>query len=316
MRVSFHPDYHIGLPSPHPFPMGKYALLYAHLLRAGLVDPACVEEPIEAPLAMLSRVHASDYLDRCARGELSAKEIRVLGLPWSARLWRRSRLAVYGTYLAACNALKDSISANLAGGTHHAFADHGEGFCVLNDVAVTIRELQSRQAITRALIVDLDVHQGNGTAAIFAEDNSVFTLSIHGARNYPAVKARSSLDVNLPDGTADVPYLAALEDALTQAIQQAAADIVFYIAGVDVVVGDRYGRLGLTVDGLRQRDAYVIKAIRSAGLPLVIVLGGGYSPSTLQTAQLHAIVFEEAVASIIKHPEHFASQRSFYRGVF
>jgi len=307
MRVSFHPDYHVGLPPTHPFPMGKYTLLYAHLLGTGIISPACVQEPIEAPLAMLARVHTNDYLDRFGRGELSAKELRVLGIPWSARLWRRSRLAVHGTYLAACNALEDGISANLAGGTHHAFADHGEGFCVLNDVAVAIRELQNTHAIARALIVDLDVHQGNGTAAIFAEDDSVFTLSIHGARNYPAIKARSSLDVDLPDGTADAHYLAALENALTIAIREADADIVFYIAGVDVVLGDRYGRLGLTVEGLRQRDAYVIKAIRSVGLPLVIALGGGYAPTTLQTAHLHAIVFEEAIASFLGRSERCAS---------
>jgi acetoin utilization deacetylase AcuC-like enzyme len=296
MRVSFHPDYRVDLPPPHPFPMGKYPLLHAHLLQAGLITTADVRQPDEASLEMLARVHADDYLQRCMRGEWSSADVRRLGIPWTTHLWRRSRLTVHGTCLAAREALDAGLSANLAGGTHHAFAGHGEGFCVLNDVAVAIRDLQSTAAIRRALIVDLDVHQGNGTAAIFAGDECVYTLSLHGERNYPARKMCSSLDVGLPDGTTDEHYLATLEQALERALRDAQADIVFYVAGVDVVQGDRYGRLALTEHGLRLRDRHVIRAVRARGLPLVIVLGGGYAPTTLRTAQLHAIVFEEAVA--------------------
>jgi acetoin utilization deacetylase AcuC-like enzyme len=296
MRVSFHADYRVDLPAPHPFPMGKYPLLHARLLDSGVIAAGDVVEPAEAPRDMLARVHTASYLERLAAGTLAPEEVRRLGIPWSARLWRRSRLAVHGTWLAARAALADGIGANLAGGTHHAFADHGEGFCVLNDVAIAIRCLQAEGAVRRALVVDLDVHHGNGTAAIFAGDPDVFTLSLHGARNYPARKPRSSLDVGLPDGTGDEAYLDALADALATALAQARADVVFYVAGVDVVAGDRYGRLALSERGLRLRDRHVLETVRRAGLPLAIVLGGGYAPSTLRTAELHAIVFEEAAA--------------------
>jgi len=186
------------------------------------------------------------------------------------------------------------VSANLAGGTHHAFADRGEGFCVLNDVAVAIRVLQGQGAIERALVVDLDVHQGNGTAAIFAADASVFTFSVHGASNYPALKQRSSLDVALPDGTGDAEYLAALSAHLPRILDAFRADLVFYVAGVDVVAGDRYGKLALSEEGVRARDRRVVGEVRGRALPLVITLAGGYAPTPVRTAELHAIVFEEA----------------------
>jgi acetoin utilization deacetylase AcuC-like enzyme len=296
MRVSFHPDYRADLPASHPFPMGKYPLLHERLLATGLITADDVERPEEASLDLLARVHTADYLERLAAGTLSRFDERRLGLPWSARLWRRSRLAVAGTRQAAQAALRDGIAANLAGGTHHAFADHGEGFCVLNDVAVAIRALQADGVARRALIVDLDVHQGNGTASIFAGDADVFTLSVHGARNYPLAKVASSLDVALPDGSGDRAYLEALEPALAAALDAAAADIAFYLAGVDVVAGDRYGRLALTNEGLRRRERHVLGALRASKLPTVIVLGGGYAASALRTAELHAIVFEEAAA--------------------
>ncbi len=188
------------------------------------------------------------------------------------------------------------MAGNLAGGTHHAFPDHGEGFCVLNDVAIAIETLRAQNLIARALIVDLDVHQGNGTAAIYANDPDVYTLSIHGDRNYPLQKQRSSLDIALPDGTGDSEYLEALDRALRIAIDTARADIVFYLAGVDVLAGDRYGRLALTEQGLRARERRVLGAARAWNLPLVITLAGGYAATPLRTAELHAIVFEEAQA--------------------
>ena len=296
MRVSFHPDYAANLPASHPFPMGKYPLLHDRLLAAGLLAAGDVDPPPEATMDMLARVHTADYLERLATGTLSRADERRLGLPWSPRLWRRSRLAVAGTWRAAEAALREGIAANLAGGTHHAFAGHGEGFCVLNDVAVAIRALQAAGAVRRALIVDLDVHQGNGTASIFATDAEVFTLSLHGARNYPLRKVASTLDVALPDGSSDSDYLAALEPALAMALSRAGADIAFYLAGVDVVAGDRYGRLALSSAGLRRRERHVLTTLRASKLPTVIVLGGGYAASALRTAELHAIVFEEAAA--------------------
>ena len=294
MRVSYHPDYRVDLPATHPYPMGKYPLLHDLLCERGLLAPVDVMQPQEAPLEMLRAVHGADYLDRLAAGTLPPADVRRLGVPLTARLWRRSRLAVHGTWLAARAALADGIAANLAGGTHHAFADHGEGFCVLNDVAVSIQALRRDGFTERVLVVDLDVHQGNGTATIFADDPEVYTLSLHGERNYPARKARSTRDLGLPDGTGDDEYLAVLGPALAVALRDADPGIVFYVAGVDVVAGDRYGRLALSEAGLRRREQAVIGAVRDAGRPLAIVLGGGYAPSTLRTAQLHAIVFEEA----------------------
>ena len=294
MRVSFHPDYRVDLGPTHPFPMGKYPLLHALLLERGLIAPDDVMQPIEAPREMLERVHDAAYLTKLEAGTLSAAEVRRLGLQWSPRLWRRSRLATYGTYLAAGAALEDGIAGNLAGGTHHAYRDHGEGFCVLNDVAVTIEALRAERRAMRFLIVDLDVHQGNGTAAIYGRDPAVYTLSLHGARNYPALKEASTHDVPLEDGLGDTDYLARLDDALSEALPAARADLVFYLAGVDVVAGDRYGRLALSLDGLRARERLVLGAVRSAGCPLAITLAGGYAGTPLATARLHAEVFEAA----------------------
>jgi len=294
MRVSFHPDYRVDLGPTHPFPMGKYPLLHALLLERGLIRPQDVMEPVEAPREMLERVHDAAYLAKLETGSLSAAEVRQLGLRWSQRLWRRSRLAAYGTYLAAGAALEDGIAANLAGGTHHAYPDHGEGFCVLNDVAIAIEALRAQGIAQRFVIVDLDVHQGNGTAAIYGRDPQVYTLSLHGARNYPARKEASTHDVALEDGAGDEAYLEALGGALRQALGEARADLVFYLAGVDVVAGDRYGRLALSVDGLRARERLVLGAVRAAGCPLAIVLAGGYAGTPLATAMLHAEVFEAA----------------------
>jgi acetoin utilization deacetylase AcuC-like enzyme len=285
----------VALPPSHPFPMAKYGLIREILLERGLIGLGDIDEPQEAALADLRRVHTAQYLEKLANDALDATEQHRLGVPWSQALWRRSRLAVQGTLDSARYALASGLGANLAGGTHHAFADRGEGFCVLNDVAIAIRALQSEHRIARALVVDLDVHQGNGTAAIFAGAADVFTFSIHGHNNYPAIKMRSSRDVGLPDGTADAEYLAALEQHLPQILAGFSADLVFYLAGVDVAAGDRYGRFRLTEHGLRARERYVIEQVRSAGVPLVITLAGGYAPSARRTAELHALVFEAAL---------------------
>jgi acetoin utilization deacetylase AcuC-like enzyme len=296
VKVSHHPAYAMLLPDGHPFPMSKYTLLREILLARGIVEPGDVVEPAEAPRELLELVHDPAYVDRVFRGALSPAEVRKLGVPWSPQLWRRSRLAVQGTLDAAVRALDAGLSGNLAGGTHHAFPAHGEGFCVFNDVAIAIRALQRAGRSERALVLDLDVHQGNGTAAIFGADPSVFTFSMHGERNYPLAKECSTLDIGLADGTDDATYLATLGRHLPVVLARFAPDIVFYLAGVDVAAGDRYGKLDLSEAGVRARDRLVVESVRRAGAALVITLAGGYAPTPRRTAELHAIVFEEARA--------------------
>jgi acetoin utilization deacetylase AcuC-like enzyme len=296
MKCVYHPSYQVALPPGHPFPMSKYSLLRDQLLAEGIVATGDILQPEPLDASALGLVHTPEYLAKLATSGLSAAEQRRLGLPWSEALWQRSRLASAGTLLAARTALDQGLAANLAGGTHHAFADHGEGFCVLNDVAIAIRKLHAERALERAAIVDLDVHQGNGTAAIFETDDEVFTFSMHGERNYPVAKMRSNLDVPLKDGVGDAEYLDTLQGVLPSVLDRARADLVFYLAGVDVAAGDRYGKLALTEEGIRRRDRCVIEAVRGRGLPLVIVLAGGYAATRARTAELHAHAFRESAA--------------------
>ncbi len=293
MRVCYGPGYTIPLPHTHPFPMGKYEALYRILIEEGLIVPADAHDPGEAHWSDLALVHTHEYLDTLRSGSLNSEAERRLGLPFSEVLLRRSRLAVQGTIDAGRFALEEGIAANLAGGTHHAFPGHGEGYCLLNDVAVTVRVLKSSKEIENTLVLDLDVHHGNGTASIFAEDPSTFTLSIHGAKNYPWVKPPSSIDVALPDGTGDEEYLKALSDHLDTAISESRPDLIFYLAGVDAAAGDRFGRLSLSPEGLGRRDRYVLGAARRHGIPITLLLSGGYAKTPQMTAELHAIVHRE-----------------------
>ncbi len=294
MRYAYHADYFVPLPPRHPFPMAKYPLTYQRLLGEGVLQAQDVMVPDEAPAGDLALVHVPGYLQKLTSGSLEAAEVRRIGVPWSAALWRRSKLAVQGTVDAARAALEDGLAGNLAGGTHHAFADHGEGFCVLNDVAVAIRVLQREGRAARALVIDLDVHQGNGTACIFDGDPDVFTFSMHGERNYPTRKMRSCLDVGLGDGVGDDEYLGLLARHLSEILANFTPDIVFYLAGVDPARGDRYGRLALSDEGIRQRDRHVLEACLGRRLPVVITMAGGYAATPERTAELHSIVFREA----------------------
>jgi acetoin utilization deacetylase AcuC-like enzyme len=295
MLCSYHTAYEVRLPPGHPFPISKYPLLRAQLLAEGLLAMGDFVEPEPIDLESAARVHTREYLHKLDSDGLSVAEQRRLGLPWSKELWRRSRLAAGGTLLAARAALQKGLAGNLAGGTHHAFADHAEGFCVLNDVAIAAAQLRAEAAVARAVVLDLDVHQGNGTAAIFEGVEEVFTFSMHGERNYPLVKMRSNLDVALKDGTGDAEYLDSLQKHLPVVLEQSEADIAFYLAGVDVAAGDRYGKLSLGEEGIRMRDKYVIESVRTWGMPLVIVLAGGYASTRARTASLHAHAFREAV---------------------
>jgi acetoin utilization deacetylase AcuC-like enzyme len=268
--------------------MAKYDMLRRRVVDEGIVDPERLHEPDRAGRDALSRVHTREYVDALTAGTLSPDALRRLGFPWSPELVERSYRAVGGTIEAARAALEHGVAMNLAGGTHHAFADRGEGFCVFNDVAVAIRDLQALGRIDRALIVDLDVHQGNGTNAIFAGDESVFTFSMHGRRNYPFIKVSGSLDVELEDGTGDDEFLARLTEALPDAIAAARPDLVVYLAGADSHEADRLGRLRLTMAGLARRDAMVLEAARDVGLPVVITIAGGYGRDIETTVAIHA----------------------------
>jgi acetoin utilization deacetylase AcuC-like enzyme len=296
MKCSYHPGYQVPLPAGHPFPISKYPLLAQQLLAEGVLADADIIEPEAIDIDTLELVHTCGYLDKLQSSRLSTAEQRRLGLPWSEALWQRSRLAAAGTLLAARAALSDGMAGNLAGGTHHAFADHGEGFCVLNDVAVAISKLRTEGTVEHAAVIDLDVHQGNGTAAIFENVEEVFTFSMHGERNYPLAKMRSTLDVPLRDGVGDAEYLETLQRNLPSVLERSKPDIAFYLAGVDVAAGDRYGKLALTEEGIRCRERMVIDAVRTRGVPLVIVLAGGYAATRARTVELHAHAFREAAA--------------------
>lgn len=294
MRASYCDGYYVPLPEGHPFPMAKFPALHRLLRREGLLGPTDVVAPRQADWTDLRRIHTSEYLTHLAEGTLPARAERRMGLPWSERLVYRSRLAVQGTINAAFMALTDGLAANLAGGTHHAFPTRGEGFCVLNDVAVAVRVLQAACWVQRVLIIDLDVHQGNANAAVFADDDSVFTFSMHGAKNYPFEKPPSSLDVPLDDETEDQRYLDTLRTYLPQTLDAARPDLVFYLGGIDVATDDRFGRLSLTREGLHARDRYVLRQLRARDLPVALLLSGGYAETPEKTADLHAITYREA----------------------
>ena len=281
--------FRLPLPAGHSFPIDKYTLLRERLERhAAAGVPLEFIEPHAATDDELLRVHCRDYVGRVMAGTLSRDEIRRIGFPWSEQLVERSLRSTGAAVDAAAAALADGIAASLAGGTHHAGTNWGEGYCVFNDVAVAAREMQARGAVRRVLVLDCDVHQGNGTAEIFAADETVFTMSIHGARNFPLRKQPGSLDVPLEDGTGDEEYLERLEAAVEESFARAGADLVLYIAGADPYEGDRLGRLRLTKYGLLARDRLVLDAVRRAGVPTAIVCGGGYCTDLESIVDIHA----------------------------
>ena len=284
--------YTFPLPDGHRFPVAKYALLRDLVLAEGTVRPEQIHDAPAASDAMLLQVHTPEYVRDFRNGTLSEAAVRRLGFPWSAALVERSLRALAGTHAAARHALAHGVAMNLAGGTHHAFPSYGEGFCVFNDVAVTTRVLQRSGDVKRVAIVDLDVHQGNGTHAIFAGDSSAYTFSMHGGRNYPFNKVPGTLDIELDDGTGDAEYLRLLADALPRVLHDAAPDLVFYLAGADPHEGDRLGRLKLTFDGLRRRDMMVLEACREIGLSVAVTIAGGYGRDVHDTVRVHANTVE------------------------
>lgn len=294
LPIVHHPGYVPPLRPGHPFPMSKYGYLKEALLRRGLLVPGRYLAPKPATASQIAMAHAPDYVDRAFGLRLGDDEMRRIGLDQTDRLLERVRLSSAGTLLAGWLALEQGIACNAAGGSHHAARGHGAGYCIFNDVAVAVRNLQAQGAVVRAMVIDADVHQGDGTAEIFRTDPTVFTVSVHAEKNFPVRKQPSDIDVGLADGLDDAAYLEALRAAIDRAFAAFAPQIVFYNAGVDVHAEDRLGRLALSLDGIRARDALVLGAVRARGIPVVAVLGGGYAPDPAILAERHAILFEEA----------------------
>lgn len=278
----------LPLPDEHRFPMSKYSKLRALLVaeQDTLDIEFCV--PNGATDDQLELVHSPHYLHQIKTGDLTRAEVRRLGFPWSLGLVERSRRSTGGTIAASGQALQTGYAVNLAGGTHHAFADHGEGFCVFNDTAIAARVMQNEGRVERVIIIDCDVHQGNGTASILQNDPTIFTFSIHGAKNFPFRKFPSDLDISLPDKTDDETYLASLRNGLYMALKAACADLAIYLAGADPYTGDRLGRLNLSKAGLAERDRMVYQACRRFGLPVATVMSGGYAHQIEDIVDIHA----------------------------
>lgn len=284
LPIFYHDQFVLPLPEGHRFPMAKYRLLREQVQSAGV---GALQVGAAATDAQLLRAHSADYIQRVQDGRLSEKEQRRIGFPWSPAMVERSRRSTGSTVQACRAALAGGYGVNLAGGTHHAHWDWGQGYCVFNDVVVGARAVQAEGLARRVVVLDCDVHQGNGTAAITRGDSSIFTFSIHGAKNFPFHKEPGDLDVPLPDGADDATYLAALEEGLWRALWLARADLAIYIAGVDPYVGDRLGKLALSKAGLLARDRLVLEACREAGLPVAVVMGGGYAADPAEIAALH-----------------------------
>ncbi|MFM7086843.1 MAG: histone deacetylase [Cyanobium sp.] len=289
----YHPAYSAPLPSSHRFPMAKFRLLHEYLLRHDLARPEQFHQPLPIPRRSLELVHGRRYHEAFCRDQLSPAAQRRIGLPATTPLVRRSWLAVGGTLLTARLALTHGLACHLAGGTHHAFADHGSGFCIFNDVAVAARQLLAEGAVQRLMVVDLDVHQGDGTAALFGSEPRVFTFSAHAASNFPLRKENSDCDLPLADGLEDEAYLAAVGGLLPELLEQVQPDLVLYNAGVDPHRDDRLGRLCLSDGGLLQRDRMVLELCLRRRIPVATVIGGGYDALPALVAR-HALVFRAA----------------------
>ncbi len=303
MRVFYTARYYADIGPGHIFPIRKFELVRQRLLAEATTNQCEFVEPQPANEDEVLLVHTEDYVKRLCAGQLTNNELRRLGLPWSPALVERSFYAAGGTICAARDALLSGVASNLAGGTHHAFADHGEGFCVLNDVAVAIRVLQRESLINTAAIIDCDVHQGNGTASIFASDPGVFTFSMHGEKNYPLFKQTSTLDIELPDGTSDDFYLGTLRASLPIVLQHE-PDIVFYLAGADPFAGDKLGRLSVSIGGLRERDEFALSTCYEREIPIVTVMSGGYGENLDDTIEIHCNTIRTAVSLFSEHRQY------------
>jgi acetoin utilization deacetylase AcuC-like enzyme len=309
LKLIYDDRYDLNL-GAHVFPSQKYRLVHDRLLQEGIATPEDFLKPEPASDEDILRVHSQDYVYKLKSGSLTRSEIMRMEIPYSTELVEACWLAAGGSILAARRALDDGASANIGGGFHHAYPDHGEGFCVIHDVAVAIRKMQFDGAIERAMVVDTDVHHGNGTAAIFGGDGTVFTLSIHQEHNYPYPKPPSTVDINLPDGMGDADYLAILEKYLHRSLDEFSPQLLFYVAGADPYREDQLGGLALTMDGLARRDALVLGYAQRNQIPVAITLAGGYARKLEDTVSIHVNTIKAAIQSAQKQHARPASPSS------
>ncbi len=294
LKISFSETYKYELPANHRFPMEKYSLLPEQLLYEGTITYDNFFTPDELEESTILLTHTSEYWDKLKYQSLSTKEIRKIGFPMTPQLITRGRIIANGTIQCALFAQKYGISLNIAGGTHHSFAERGEGFCVFNDVAIACNYLLHRKLVSRILIIDLDVHQGNGNAKIFENDPRVFTFSMHGAKNYPLRKENSDLDIELEDNTDDKTYLGILRETLPPIMDLVQPEIIFFISGVDVIKSDKLGRLGMSIQGCKERDKIVLEMAKNNSVPIAVSMGGGYSVRLAEIIDAHANTFRLA----------------------
>lgn len=294
LKIAYAPIYKYSLPNGHRFPMVKYELLPEQLLYEGTVSPANFFQPEALEEATILLTHEQEYWEKLKKLALSKKEIRAIGFPLSEELVQRGRYIANGTLECAFYARQNGVAMNIAGGTHHSFTYKGEGFCLLNDIGIAANYLLNTDMVQKILIIDLDVHQGNGTAQIFAEESRVFTFSMHGAKNYPTRKVPSDLDIGLPDKTEDKAYLEKLRETLPSLLDQVQPDLVFYLSGVDILETDKLGRLNVSIQGCKARDYYVLNLCKRNGIPVVVSMGGGYSERLAHIIEAHANTFRVA----------------------
>lgn len=294
LKIAYHPIYKHPLPEGHRFPMEKYELLPKQLLHEGTCTDENFFEPKFPEEADILAVHQEQYFRELQNLSLEKRAQRKIGFPLSETLVRREQIITAGTITACEYAIKNGIAMNIAGGTHHAYSDHGEAFCLLNDQAIAARYLQKNKLAGKILIIDLDVHQGNGTAKIFQNNNSVFTFSMHGKNNYPFKKEVSDLDIPLPDGTGDEEYLKILKETLPKLIDEQKPDFIFYLSGVDILSTDKLGKLGCSIDGCKERDRFVFQLIKDLKIPVEVSMGGGYSPEIKTIIEAHSNTFRLA----------------------
>ena len=294
LQIAFSPVYKYQLPEGHRFPMDKYDLLPQQLLHEGLVEEEQFFHPTQLTRSELLLTHSAAYLDKLDQQNLTRKEAVKIGFPMTTALVERGKYIAKGTLDCAYISREQGVALNIAGGTHHSYREHGEGFCVFNDIAIAANVMLDRGDVERVLVVDLDVHQGNGTAKIFEHNSSVFTFSMHGAKNYPGRKEKSDLDIGLPDDTEDEEYLSALKETLPGLIHQVQPQQIFYLSGVDILKSDRLGRLSVSIDGCKERDRYVFEQCREHDIPVAVCMGGGYSPQIRDIIEAHANTFRVA----------------------